>query len=589
MKRYYLAALMAALLFSGPVLADDTEIYGTVTNPDLEPNVLIIFDTSGSMATEDVPGDPYDPGLTYTCGSCTYSTNAVYYRRYNSYTGQYYYSLYTSSIDNIACATIKTALLSQGYAEGYIRSTGFTCGGDTYRRLRTGRYLNYIASGVGDPQSRISVAQQVLTDLIATTNDVRFGMMVFNPDQGGRLIAPLGSVNDSSHRMALLSAVSSATPSGWTPLAETLSEAGLYFAGKSSWFNTSGFPSGTYSGGKYVSPMQERCQKNYIILMTDGEPTKDRDSRLWSGAYINGDTIAAYSSAKLDYPSDGSGYLEDVAKYLYEKDCNPAMGDGTTFDKQNIVTFTIGFKTQQTLLYKTAAAGGGEYFTAENYSELKESFTQIMASIIEKNACYVAPVVPISRMNRVYAGDKIYLGFFKPQNSGRWIGNIKRYRLDNGGKLYDIFSNEATTPDGLIKDNSQSWWTTLGFDGPTRKVYTYAGTANKGLTHADNAFVAGNGLITDTALGISSAQRTTLFDTVRSGRFGDIIHSEPAVVAYLGPDNLPATADDKTVIFVGANDGLLHCIAAPLHRRRHRRRALELRAAGSPRPFEPFG
>jgi hypothetical protein len=32
-----------------------------------------------------------------------------------------------------------------------------------------------------------------------------------------------------------------------------------------------------------------------------------------------------------------------------------------------------------------------------------------MSSIVAKNACYVAPVVPISRMNRVYAGDKIYL------------------------------------------------------------------------------------------------------------------------------------------------------------------------------------
>ncbi len=579
MKRYYLAALMVALLFSGPVRADDTEIYGTVTNPDLEPNVLIIFDTSGSMSNADVPGDPYDPTQTYTCGSCSYTANAVYYRRYNSWTRQYYYSLYTSSINNIACAIIKTNLLSQGYAEGYIRDITFTCGGSTERRLRMGNYLNYSASGVGALQTRISVAQQVLTDLIATTNDVRFGMMVFNTEQGGRLIAPLDSVNKDSHRLALLSAVAGATPNGWTPLAETLAEAGLYYAGRSSWFNTSGFPTGTYSGGRYVSPMEERCQKNYIILMTDGESTRDRDSRLWNGNYINDDKIAAYSTAKLDYPSDGSGYLEDVAKYLYEKDCNPEMGDGTTFDKQNIVTFTIGFKTQQTLLYKTAAAGGGEYFTAENYSELKESFTQIMASIIEKNACYVAPVVPISRMNRVYAGDKIYLGFFKPQNSGRWIGNIKRYRLDSGGTLYDIFNNEATTPDGLIKDNSQSWWTTLGYDGPavekggaaevldlliegagTRKVYTYAGTANKGLTHADNAFVAANSLITEGVLGIDAAQRTALFDTVREGRFGDIIHSEPAVVAYLGPDGLPATADDETVIYVGANDGLLHCI-----------------------------
>ncbi len=583
MKRCILAALLATALCAGALQADDTEIYGTVTNPDLEPNVLIIFDTSGSMSTVDVPGDPYSPTETYTCGSCSYSPNAVYYRRYNSYTGQYWWDLYTGNVDNLACESIKTALLNQGYAEGYIRSTSFTCGGSTYRRLRIGNYLNYIASGVGQTQSRISVAQQVLTDLIATTENVRFGLMVFNYEQGGRLVAPLDSVNNSSHRAALLGAVAGATPAGWTPLAETLVEAGLYFAGQPSWFNTSGFPSGTYSGGKYVSPMQERCQKNYIIIMTDGDPTQDRDSRLWSGAYINGDTIAAYDTAEFAYPynngQNGSGYLDNVAKYLYENDCNPEMGDGTSFDKQNIVTFTIGFKTQQTLLYNTAASGGGEYFTAENYSELKESFSQIMSSIVEKNACYVAPVVPISRMNRVYAGDKIYLGFFKPQQSGRWIGNIKRYRLNDQGRLYDVFNQEATTHDGLIKDNAQSWWTSLGYDGPavekggaaevlnltidgsgTRNLFTYTGTANKALVHADNAFVVTNTLLTNTMLAVDASQRQALFDAVRGGAFGDIIHSEPAVVAYLGPDNLPGTADDKTVIFVGANDGLLHCI-----------------------------
>ena len=95
----------------------------------------------------------------------------------------------------------------------------------------------------------------------------------------------------SVDKAPLLTAVANASPSGWTPLAETLAEAGLYFAGKPSWFNTSGFPAGTYTGGHYVSPMQERCQKNYIIMMTDGEPTKDRHHKLYDAAYINGDFI----------------------------------------------------------------------------------------------------------------------------------------------------------------------------------------------------------------------------------------------------------------------------------------------------------
>ena len=68
------------------------------------------------------------------------------------------------------------------------------------------------------------------------------------------------------------------------------------------------------------------------------------------------------------YPDEGSDYLDDVAKYLYSNDCNPTLGAGTSFNKQNIITYTIGFALEDAtkLLYRTAVNGGGEYFTAEN-------------------------------------------------------------------------------------------------------------------------------------------------------------------------------------------------------------------------------
>ena len=425
MLRNILITALVIICCAASVKADDTEIYGTVTNPTLEPNVLIIFDTSGSMATEDVPGDPYDINQNYT-GS--YDRDGVYQRSW-THSG-WEWVLITGNVNDIQCAVIKDGLKTVGYSTGYMRGVpNFTCGGSTEKRLRLGNYMNFIASGLGENRSRISVAKDVLTDLINTTTGVRFGMMVFNYEQGGRVVAPCGT-----DKATLLNRVASASADGWTPLAETLAEAGLYFAGKHSWFN---------SGVTHTSPMQERCQKNYIIIMTDGEPTKDRDHQLYDTSYINGDIIGDYDGdhnggSEFDsYPDSGSDYLDDVAKYLYENDCNPSMGDGTSFDKQNITTFTIGFKTNQSLLQRTASSGGGEYFTAENYSSLTEAFSQILSNIVEKNSVFVAPVVPISRMNRVYAGDKIYLGFFKPQQNGRWIGNIKRYALENDGTLKD--------------------------------------------------------------------------------------------------------------------------------------------------------
>jgi type IV pilus assembly protein PilY1 len=564
-KKCLWIALMLIISIAGPAGADDTEIYGTVTNPDLEPNILIIFDSSGSMSTADVPGDPYNPGVVY---SGSYSTNAVYERYWSWSTWTYQWQLFANDVNSLLCDWIKTDLLTQGYASGQIYSSNYACGGNVSRRLRLGNFMNYDESGVGALRSRIAVAKQVITDLINNTTGVRFGLMKFIWDQGGQLVSPVGT-----DKATLITQLSSITANGWTPLAETLAEAGLYFAGMNSWYN---------SGVSYTSPMQERCQKNYIIIMTDGQSTQDRDSRLTDVNYINGDKIGDYDDDhpgnEYDYVDNGSDYLDDVAKYLYENDCNPVMGDGTAFDKQNITTFTIGFKTSQKLLQDTAINGGGEYFTADNISDLAMAFDQILSAIAEENAVFVAPVVPISRMNKTYAGDRIYLGFFKPQQSGRWIGNIKRYGLGADGSLYDATGAQATTADGLIRDNALSFWTLMGNDGPdvekggaaeilsllidsptARKLYTYTGTAAMDLTHAANAFVDSNANISNADLGVaSSAERTNLFAALNDGGLGDIIHSEPAVVHYPDPDGNPATDDAKTIIYSGANDGLLH-------------------------------
>jgi type IV pilus assembly protein PilY1 len=553
---------------AGNLGADDTAIYGTVTNAALEPNVLILFDTSGSMGTVDVPGDPYDPAITYT-GS--YSTNAVYVRKWNKTTQEYIWNLFADDVNDLNCQWIIDELLADGNVTGEIRKSNFSCGGSRNRRLRLGNYMNYDESGVGQIKSRIDVAKEVISNLINTTADVRFGLFRFNYDEGGALLAECGT-----DKTTLINTIDAINPDGYTPLAETLAEVGLYFAGMDTWFPAQ---NGNIT---YTSPMQERCQKNYVIIMTDGEPRRDRSTKLTSGTYINGDVIGDYDNdhAGDEYTgSDSSDYLDDVAKYLYENDCNPVLGDGTSFDKQNIITYTIGFQTSHQLLQDTAVNGGGEYFTANNYSDLALAFEQILMAISEENAVFVAPVVPISRMNRTYAGDRIYLGFFKPQQSGRWLGNIKRYALDTYGILYDQTGAEACTVDGLIKNNALSYWTTLGDDGPdvekggaaevlslfiedggARNLYTYTGTADA-LTDTSNRFDYSNTDLTNADLNVAGdPQRQNLIQSVHDGTFGDVIHSDPVVVYYPDPDGDPDTDDAKTIIFSGSNDGVLHSI-----------------------------
>ncbi|MBW2089693.1 MAG: hypothetical protein JRI37_12055 [Deltaproteobacteria bacterium] len=579
MKRCFIIIFALGLIVSPRLWADDTDIYGAASI-SIAPNILIIFDTSGSMSTVDVPGEYYDPNTTY---SGSYTTNAVY--EYDCGWGCSW-ELFANDINDLNCPAVKTALQTYGYAnDAEIKDSdsNYVCGGSG-KDLRLGNFRNYDESGTGTPSSRISVAKEVIKQIINDTDDVRFGLMRFNnnagDDQGGYIVEPCGT-----DKADLINAVDNFTANGYTPLAETLAEAGLYLAGKDSWYNGSGgsYDSTCDSSGsgclKYTSPMQYRCQKNYIILMTDGASTQDRDSKLTAtGAYIDNGTIGDYDNDGNDpgsYSSDGSDYLDDVAGYLYENDLNLSLGSpGDSFEKQNVITYTIGFQTQQQLLQDAALNGGGKYYTAGSISGLTAAFENIMLDIADVNAVFVSPVVPVSRMNRTYAGTSLYVGFFKPQNDGRWAGNIKRYGLDEHGDIVDANGNEATLSNGAIKDNARSFWST-STDGPevllggvggilldqaSRNLYTYMGSAAS-LINPTNEFSISNNLITISTLDVTTGtQRDNVINDIhgaaRSWILGDILHSKPSVVHYDTDGN---GSLDESFIFAGNNDGIMHC------------------------------
>ena len=554
--------ITAIILFcSTPLWADDTDIYG-VSTISLPPNVLILFDNSGSMDTEDVPGEAYNPATIYA-GSST--TNRVYRRS----DGRWVW--FADDVNDLICASVKNALLTDGYITGRIRASNYNCGGGN-KQLRLGNYHNYIALDLGSPRKRIDVAKEVITDLLNDKgDDLRFGVMIFEnsgtQSEGGRILQPIGT-----DKTTLINSINNLDAETWTPLAETLAEAGLYFAGKESWFNP---------GTTYTSPIQYRCQKNFVIIMTDGEPTQDRNWRLETATYINGDFIGDYdgdgnesasqanradNSVSWSSPYNTSDYLDDVAKYLYDNDLNSALGSPGDFEKQNVTTFTIGFQTDQTLLETTAANGGGAYYVSTNTSSLKEAFESIISQISAETSVFVAPVVPVSKLSSAFSGNRIYVGFFKPHESGRWVGNLKKYGLGSDGELLDANDVAATDATGQILDSATSYWSSDG-DGPNvdqggagevllnqadRNIYTHQGTQIF-LTHEDNAFENSNAEITNTELDVGTdTERQALFDDMHGAGsewiLGDFIHSKPEVVHY----------NDKTVIFAGNNGGTLH-------------------------------
>jgi len=545
------------LLSATGTSAEDLDVYGA-GSIEVKPNVLIIFDNSGSMAERDVAPSPYDRTKTYT-GSYTPS------KIYEEDDGDY--DEFVTDLSHVTCADVNADLSQNGLAlDARVRlnRNNAVCSnrGQDRRDLYQGNYLNWLTAN--PLRTRLDVAKEAVVNLLGATQDVDFGLMTFNFEEGGKLDRELGT-----NPTDLITAVNGIRATTWTPLAETLAEAGLYFAGKTSWFNKVNDRFITYT-----SPIQYRCQKNYVILMTDGEPT--HDDSLKNKKYIDS------SQPLLKDEGVADSLLDDVADYLRNTDLLPAMGQGDElFENQSVTTYTIGFKTAQPLLESTARRGGGEYFTAQNSAELENAFDSIIDSIQERNASFVAPVVPASSSNRAYAGDRLYLGFFKPKQDGRWRGNLKGYKLTANGEILDLNDRPVTDADGQFLATAQSLWSAAadGYEvdrggvgellaaNDSRAIYTFfPGIVGHPTNLANNAnqFAATNTNLTETLLAVTdTTARGELIAAVRAEDrewpMGDIVHSEPAV------QNLPIDSDSdgvidgyKSYIYVGANDGMLH-------------------------------
>ncbi|NIS59769.1 MAG: hypothetical protein GTO13_03400, partial [Proteobacteria bacterium] len=169
--------------------------------------------------------------------------------------------------------------------------------------------------------TRILTAKKVVRDLVDTTEGVRFGFMEFHGASGGNLTAEV-----NSDKVPVLNAIDNVWATGSTPLAETLEDAWLYFKGQ---FDADG------DGTNEPTPIQQWCQKNFVILMTDGYPSKD-----WNELqYLEGDWDNDHGGGQSErdlYHGNGSDYLDDIAYYIYKNDLFPATMEG----EQIIETYT---------------------------------------------------------------------------------------------------------------------------------------------------------------------------------------------------------------------------------------------------------
>jgi type IV pilus assembly protein PilY1 len=470
--------------------------------------------------------------------------------------------------------------------------------------LYSGNYLNYLTSPAGATSAeKLEIVKYVLHKLIDSANNINLALVRFDghtstsTNKGGYFITPMMELNDTN-RPAFHTAIDTFNADGFTPLAETLYEVTAFYRGAPVVFGLSTIPGvddpGTRSGTTYISPINYQCQKNFVVLFTDGDPTYDTDADSKIKALPGFSTVTGSATCSGDC-------LDELAKYIYKADQSTALTDS-----QNVITYTIGFEAGmstagKTLLNSAAQNGGGKYYAASDYGSITNAFTSILTEILAVNTTFTAPVVSVNAFNRLTNLNDLYFALFRPDTHPHWDGNIKHYRLLPSGNTM-VIMDDATVPSpavdpntGFFKTSAISYWhpdplnkvvdgdnVSLGGaagmmpDPASRKVYTYLGSAD--LSAAGNKVHESNAGITTTMLGVTgysdpAAQRTKvlqwargvdLFDDNANGsttdartQMGDPLHTEPLLVTY-GTSG----SDIDLTLYATTNAGYLHAINA---------------------------
>jgi len=500
-QRLLRAALVVAILLvplrapappaspSPPVDAFGDDLFLITTS--VAPNVILIMDNSDSMNhIEWHPAfDPddaasygcadFDNSLDYTYAAdtdedhCGSGLRTIYAPNSPTYWDGRYLNWYFGLDASVAAeAAILNEIATEVAAvEGCTKAGGALPFAEKYRR------------------TRFEAEKQVLLDLlcVAETKNVRFGVAAFRePDDlanedpnGGMILADLGrsNPNHAAELEAEIKNLDTISNDG-TPLAETLFQVYSFWMSRSVadiptsdqngdlisstfpayWYDKFGAWQPLNSSKWLEDPMAYTCEKAFVILVTDGVPTRDdfdvdpvgtsqgfaNFADLIGDYYapVDPDTLLSTDPDSPEVPGDAvetGWYLDDIAKYMYDNDFRPDLGGDQTID-----TYTVGLAADATandFLGRAAELGNGTAYTAQNGDQLAFALIAALNDIIEKSASFTAATVPSARTTD---GADFYQSYFFPRSSSAfWEGHIRSWLITADGDIHDKNDNCA--------------------------------------------------------------------------------------------------------------------------------------------------
>ena len=478
-KTFFATSILAA---SVGTYADDTEIFYSLNVS--KPNLLFVLDNSGSM-NETLPGG-------------TQSKLSVLQASVQS--------VLNDAPDNVNIGLMR-------FGPGLINQEWTTA--------NEGNRTHGV-SGVAFPLTDINAKAR---DIIPTINDV-YGLSVY-PTVDEQVRSYVGNV------------VGNWTAGGGTPLVGALYEAALYFRGEQMRYGYDS-PSGatgvgahptTYEGRiintdvsnttrnynnapRYKTPIESSCQENYIVLMSDGNPTY----------YYNGAANtqgAAFSESRGPFAQimqGNNGYSNlasavpncaDTPSTYASGKCGPELTNyiayndnlpdpSSTFpngqpDDQFIKTFTIGFGTgagtnTESYLKSLATYDDNDtstnddgYFLASNPDDLAAAFKAILAEVAAPKGTLASPGYSVNVKNGLEHEKDIYIPVFDRKNTSRWSGNLKKFKIadSNGKRIITGKNNIAATDElGNFTTDALDYWSTSSAANPDGRDVNSGGIAN---------------------------------------------------------------------------------------------------------------
>lgn len=363
-----------------------------------------------------------------------------------------------------------------------------------------------------------------------------------------------------------------------TPLRRALDDVGNYFRrtdNRGPW----GATPGTNDASAQLS-----CRQNYSILMTDGYWNGDaasggatNDNDTTAGPTIAGPNGRSFTfNAVSPFRDSRSGTLADVAMHHWKNDLRTDLTNNVPSSTtnpafwQHMVTFGVGLGVVMSVdpkvafaaiatgatinwldptqsepakiddLLHSAVNSRGDFFSASNPAEFAESLRNVLTSISER----VSSASNVSANSAKVDGDTMV--FQASYVASKWTGEVVAFPVTDSGV--------GSTP---------KWRASQGIPTTARNILTYSGsTTSPGALFPTSA--------QNTALGTSAGGHSiaSYLRGVRTGEIqnggdlrnrdhllGDIINSSPVYVKG-------ASATDRNMLYVGANDGMLHAFDA---------------------------